>query len=81
MAKYTHEELYGLDGTHFIVDLPFLQRRKKLLTKNLQKLVLLGADDKKIFAVNKAVELFDGMIEDIFNDVKIKKEEEENARV
>ena len=68
--KHTHLDLFGLDGTHFISDLPFLQRRKELAKKHLEKLTYENADPSKIKAVKNALELFEAIIEDIYKSVK-----------
>ena len=68
--KHTHLDLFGLDGTHFISDLPFLQRRKELAKKHLEKLTYENADHSKIQAVKNALELFEAIIEDIYKSVK-----------
>ena len=68
--KHTHLDLFGLDGTHFICDLPFLKRRKELAKKHLESLISENADQIKIRATKNALELFEAIIEDIYKSVK-----------
>ena len=68
--KHTHLDLFGLDGSHFVGDLPFLQRRKELAKKHLEKLVNDNADTVAINATKNALELFEAIIEDIYKSVK-----------
>lgn len=72
--KHTHLELFGLDGSHFIGDLPFLQCRKELAKKHLEKLVNDNADATMINSTKNALELFEAIIEDIYKSVKDKNE-------
>ena len=68
--KHTHLDLFGLNGSHFVGDLPFLQRRKELAKKHLEKLVNDNADTVTINATKNALELFEAIIEDIYKSVK-----------
>ena len=65
-VTYTHEQLYGMEASYFIDDLPFMERRKMLLKNRLQVLVYQQkCDDKLIYDINKAIDFWSELIEDI----------------
>ena len=71
IVTYTHKELYGMEASYFKDDLPFMERRKMLLKKRLQVLIYQpDCDDKLIYDINKAIEFWSELIEDIKKDLK-----------
>ena len=70
-VTYTHEELYGMEASYFKDDLPFMERRKMLLKNRLQVLVYQQkCDDKLIYDINKAIDFWSELIEDIEKGLK-----------
>ena len=70
-VTYTHKELYGMDASYFKDDLPFMERRKMLLKNRLQVLVYQkDCDYKLIYDINKAIEFWSELIEDIEKGLK-----------
>lgn len=70
-VTYTHEELYGIGASYFKDDLPFMERRKMLLKNRLQALVYQpNCDDKLIYDINKAIDFWSELIEDIEKGLK-----------
>ena len=70
-GTYTHKELYGMEASYFKDDLPFMERRKMLLKNRLQVLVYQpNCDDKLIYNINKAIEFWSKLIEDIEKGLK-----------
>ena len=55
-----------MEASYFIDDLPFMERRKMLLKNRLQVLVYQPkCDDKLIYDINKAIDFWSELIEDI----------------
>ena len=70
-VTYTHKELYGMEASYFKDDLPFMERRKMLLKNRLQVLIYqIDCDDKLIYDINKAIEFWSELIEDIEKELK-----------
>lgn len=70
-VTYTHKELYGVEASYFKDDLAFMERRKMLLKNRLQVLVhQIDCEDKVIYDINKAIEFWSELIEDIEKDLK-----------
>lgn len=70
-VTYTHEELYGMKSSYFKDDLPFMERRKMLLKNRLQVLVYKpNCNDKLIYDINKAIDFWSELIEDIEKGIK-----------
>ena len=70
-VTYTHKELYGVEASYFKDDLAFMIRRKGLLGVRLRELVYLDCtDDKLIYDINKAIEFWSELIEDIEKGIK-----------
>ena len=70
-VTYTHKELYGMDASYFKDDLVFMERRKMLLKNRLQVLVYQkDCDYKLIYDINKAIEFWSELIEDIEKGLK-----------
>ena len=70
-VTYTHKELYGMEASYFKDDLPFMERRKMLLKNRLQVLVYqIDCDYKLIYDINKAIEFWSELIEDIEKELK-----------
>ena len=70
-VTYTHKELYGMEASYFKDDLAFMERRKMLLKNRLQVLVYQkDCDDKLIYDINKAIEFWSELIEDIEKGLK-----------
>ena len=70
-VTYTHEQLYGMEASYFKDDLPFMERRKMLLKNRLHVLVYQpDCDDKLIYDINKAIEFWSELIEDIEKGLK-----------
>ena len=70
-VTYTHEQLYGMEASYFEDDLPFMERRKMLLKNRLQVIVYQpDCDDKLIYDINKAIEFWSELIEDIKKGLK-----------
>lgn len=70
-VTYTHKELYGVEASYFKDDLAFMERRKMLLKNRLQVLVYqIDCEDKVIHDINKAIEFWSELIEDIEKDLK-----------
>lgn len=70
-VTYTHKELYGMEASYFEDDLPFMERRKMLLKNRLHVLIYQPeCDDKLIYNINKAIEFWSELIEDIEKGLK-----------
>lgn len=76
VTKWTHRELYGVSGAYFANMIPMLEERKRLACEHLQKLVHdtepedYSKHQRQIFAVNKAIEFNQELIDDILKDMK-----------
>lgn len=75
---YTHKELYGMDGSLFVDDLPFINKRIDILKANFQRLVHhteapkdkegYSKHQQRIRAVNKAIDFWRELKEDIVKE-------------
>ena len=76
VTKWTHRELYGESGAYFANIITMLEERKRLACEHLQKLVHhtepedYSKHQRQIFAVNKAIEFNQELIDDILKDMK-----------